>query len=160
MNKVTILILLALCVGCSKKATKLPPAIDIAPISQPTVAETQTFPEEVSPVQQPITVSDVVYFAFDSDVLAASETLKIDMFLRRAQVSGAMSLRLVGGACPIGASDYNYALGQRRAEAVQAYILANSGGFNLSLKSVGEGSLVSDDPSTFGLNRRCEITVD
>jgi len=72
-------------------------------------------------VHEPVTF----YFAFDSDVLSATEAAKIDEFLPYLARNPDVQLSLEGFADIVGgASAYNAGLSLRRAEAVEAALLA------------------------------------
>jgi len=65
----------------------------------------------------------------------------------------------IEGYCdPIGTSEYNIALGMRRAEAAKAYLAKLGADRNMfSTISYGEEMLVTRDAMQFELNRRCEF---
>jgi peptidoglycan-associated lipoprotein len=67
----------------------------------------------------------------------------------------------IEGYCdPIGTSEYNMALGMRRAESAKAYLVKLGADMNMfSTISYGEEKLVTQDKAQFELNRRCEFKV-
>ncbi|MEO0005505.1 MAG: OmpA family protein [candidate division WOR-3 bacterium] len=66
-----------------------------------------------------------------------------------------------GHCCPIGTSEYNMALGWRRAESAKGY-LVNLGIDAGILKTIsyGEERIVEHDPAKYYLNRRCEFKLE
>jgi outer membrane protein OmpA-like peptidoglycan-associated protein len=72
-------------------------------------------------VHEPVTF----YFPFDSDALSAAEAAKIDTFLPYLTRNPDVELSLEGFADQVGgASDYNLDLSLRRAQSVEAALLA------------------------------------
>jgi peptidoglycan-associated lipoprotein len=65
----------------------------------------------------------------------------------------------IEGYCdPIGTSEYNMALGQRRAESAKAYLVKlGVAADQLSTISYGEEKLVTTDETKYEMNRRCEF---
>ena len=61
----------------------------------------------------------VVYFDFDSDLLDAEDRGIIDRHARYLMTAPALTLKIEGHTDDRGGSEYNLALGQRRAEAVR-----------------------------------------
>lgn len=102
-----------------------------------------------------------VYFNFDSDVVSPDQMAAISEIAAAAR-GCAGEIVLVGGACPIGEEPYNRDLGQRRAEALSRVLQVSYGleSCDIKVRTVGEHDLVSDNPANYGLNRRCEMTVE
>jgi peptidoglycan-associated lipoprotein len=65
----------------------------------------------------------------------------------------------IEGYCdPIGTSEYNMALGQRRAESAKAYLVKlGVAADQLSTTSYGEEKLMTTDKTKYEMNRRCEF---
>ncbi len=143
-------------VGCSKKVVKKPPenvqeqVVDEAEYVEQKDPVVMKFAEE-PPVDNSGIDYVVVQFEFDSYELTGDSKRLIDLLGIKDG-----SFDLVGGACPIGDEPYNHNLGMQRALAVLDYLVEN-GVFDVAWKSVGEKELVSNDPDTYYLNRRCEI---
>lgn len=105
--------------------------------------------------------SATVYFALDSNALAADakRTLENNMMCYR---EASAPIKVEGHCDERGTTDYNLALGQRRAEAVASHLI--SGGVNssqISRVSYGEERPASSghDEAAWSKNRRAEITV-
>jgi peptidoglycan-associated lipoprotein len=102
-----------------------------------------------------------INFAYDSSVVdaGAQQTLrsKLSCF-----TDGGASVRVEGHCDDRGTTDYNIALGQRRAEAVQRYLIAQGvPPSRLRVVSYGEERPLArgSDESSYAQNRRAEIVV-
>jgi peptidoglycan-associated lipoprotein len=107
-------------------------------------------------------LTQIVFFEYDSDEITptAEELLNAKSLVLRANPG--VRIRIEGHCDQRGSTEYNLALGQRRAEAVRAY-LVNLGieGTRLSTISYGkERPLVEgDDDDAYTRNRRAEFSV-
>ena len=103
-----------------------------------------------------------VYFAFDSNTLdepsrqAISEAVDC-IRARRAPAN----LHITGATDPEGTEEYNLALGERRAQAVQSY-LTNLGvdAERVSVSSVGEEMATGEDEAGFAQDRNAQTRID
>lgn len=107
-------------------------------------------------------LSDPVYFEFDSEVLsaAAEEQLRAKADALRANPS--VRIRVEGHADARGSTEYNLALGQRRAEAVRAFFTAYGiSPDRVEVISFGEERPAEEgeDESSLARNRRAEFVV-
>ena len=142
--------------GCQKKITVLPDVDYNAPARPVEAVEDGvvfTFAEE--PQAPAILGFVVIRFEFNRYELTDAYKDLIDLL----DVSGC-DVELVGGACPIGSTEYNHGLGMRRALVVYDYLVNERGAKNVLWRSVGENELVSENPDEYHLNRRCEISVE
>lgn len=98
-----------------------------------------------------------VYFEYDSNTIdaRARESLARDAGCLRARPSATVTL--VGGTDERGTEEYNFALGERRARAVQGY-LTNAGieAERVRVHSVGEEWASGQDESGMARDRRVE----
>ncbi len=99
----------------------------------------------------------VIYFAYDSDVLVASERANLDKIASYLAGKNGLGLVIEGHCDQRGTEEYNRALGERRANAIRAY-LASKG---LSDNRMRTQSFGKDKPavqgsgeSVWGQNRR------
>lgn len=88
----------------------------------------------------------VIYFAYDSDVLVPSETANLDKIAAYLQQHAQLALVIEGHCDNRGTDEYNRALGERRANAIRAY-LAGRGVANERMKTVSFGE---DKPAVQG----------
>jgi peptidoglycan-associated lipoprotein len=147
-----IVFLLAL-VGCPKKAVKkeeIPP---------PPPEEV----EEKPPVEvkKPELVLETIHFDFDrSDIRPGdAEILKKNAEILKQYPD--VKVTIEGHCCPIGTSEYNMALGWRRAESAKSYLVKlGISADRLKTISYGEERLVTTVESEYWKNRRCEFKVE
>lgn len=140
-------------VGCPKKCVT--PTEPVPPPPPPdTLAE-----EPLKPPKVELNLA-AIHFDFDrSDIRAADATILQGNYDQLKKAPDAQVT--ISGFCdPIGTSEYNMALGMRRAEAAKAYLVKLGADMNMfSTISFGEEKLVTQDEKQFELNRRCEFTA-
>ena len=103
-----------------------------------------------------------VYFDFDSSALndAAKQTLQKNFEILRDETS--VSVKLEGNSDERGSTQYNVALGQRRAQAVKDFLVTlGIPGTRLEPVSFGKEKPVDPghDEAAWAKNRRVELTV-
>ena len=113
-----------------------------------------------STVTQAVLANAVVYFEYDQSNLTAKSIQALKGVSGLMERSPKMTISIEGHADERGTREYNLALGQRRAESVANYLIANGIKRNrLITKSYGEErplSLGSND-TAWSKNRRVEI---
>jgi OOP family OmpA-OmpF porin len=104
-----------------------PDPIEAAMLEPLVVRQPSAPPAPAAPPAAELPASAAVLFEFDSDVLRAAETAKLDRLLE-ARGEGAPLARIdaVGHADRIGRADYNLKLSARRAAAVRDYFIGKS----------------------------------
>jgi peptidoglycan-associated lipoprotein len=147
----SLLCLLALA-GCPKKAVVTPPTPE--PVREPVVEEEPDFGWSLASI----------HFDFDKSEIRSGDATTLQGNYDQMRSAAARNQRpdiTIEGYCdPIGTSEYNMALGMRRAEATKAYLVRlGAGASQLTTISYGEERLVTQDPDQFELNRRCEFKV-
>ena len=104
---------------------------------------------------------ETVYFAFDSDVISMEGQNKLSALADSLRSSGA-SLQVAGHCDERGSTQYNLALGERRAQAVKNYLvqLGIEDG-RITTISYGEEmpAVEGHDESAWSQNRRAEFTT-
>ena len=99
----------------------------------------------------------VIYFAYDSDILVPSETANLDKIARYMSDKPTLGLVIEGHCDQRGTEEYNRALGERRANAIRAY-LVKQGVANAKIKTVSYGedrpAVSGDGESVWKQNRR------
>jgi OmpA-OmpF porin, OOP family len=104
-----------------------------------------------------------VTFAFDKAVLSKEDEQQLDQFA--AQLGGAQEyiLEVTGGTDSTGSAEYNYALSQRRADAVVQYLAAkhNVAPHRFYLIGIGKDKQAASNKTAEGrkLNRRVEVRL-
>jgi peptidoglycan-associated lipoprotein len=144
-------------VGCKKPP---PPETPVAPPPPPAPPpEPARVPE---PVVQMVKNFQRVYFEFDSATLTADSKEALTENVAIMQKSTDIKIELQGHADERGTTDYNLALGQRRAEAVKRYMTAQGiGGSRLTVISYGEERPLDgrSSESAWTKNRRAEFRI-
>lgn len=108
------------------------------------------------------TLTQVIYFEYDSDQLTseAEDRLRTKAGILRANPS--VQLRIEGHADERGSTEYNLALGQRRAESVKNFIVGYGiDGGRIATISYGEEqpAVEGTTESAWSRNRRAEFEV-
>ncbi len=133
-------------------------------------AEQQVAQRTVATPVRPSTEERQVYFEFDASDLDADARARLDNLARQLKSGEVRDIKIVGYADPMGTDEYNKALSNRRAKAVQAYL--SERGVNTQvgeLAALGEtnrfagcGDIKERDLRINCLrpNRRVEVNVD
>jgi peptidoglycan-associated lipoprotein len=155
--------------GCPKKCVK--PDEPIAPPPPPMetaeiIDQFEDMGAPVEPVEPGGEMGELglqtIHFDFDMSAIRAGDGKKLEAnaaALKQAADEGMKPAVSVEGHCdPVGTSEYNMALGLRRAEAAKAFLvkLGVPAG-QLSCVSFGEERLVTQKEDEFELNRRVEF---
>jgi peptidoglycan-associated lipoprotein len=148
-----------------------PPAFE-APVEPPPVV-TEAVPEPVAPVAVDTMpayrariqtrigeVFKTIYFAFDQSSLTEEGKATADGIGQLMKDAPAITVRIEGHADERGTNEYNLALGERRAQAVQQYLSSYGvDASRVSVLSYGEEkpSTEGGDESSWSKNRRAEF---
>ena len=107
-------------------------------------------------------VFEDVHFDFDRYSLRPEATRALDEAIRTLQENADLRIEVEGHTCNIGTSEYNLALGERRANAVRDYLTSRGiGADRLRTVSYGEERPKHDNSreETRRLNRRAALVV-
>ena len=103
-----------------------------------------------------------VYFEYDSSTLTGSTRKGIEANAQKLKSDKTLSITIEGHCDERGSTQYNLALGERRANAVREY-LVNLGISKSRLKTISYGeekpAVVGNDESAWSKNRRAEFTA-
>lgn len=108
------------------------------------------------------TMAEVVYFDYDRSEIRADSRATLDRKARIMRDQPTVRIRVEGHADERGSTEYNLALGSRRAEAVKAYITAAGiQASRVETVSYGEDRPVDRgrNESAWSRNRRAETVV-
>lgn len=103
-----------------------------------------------------------VYFDYDRDNLRDDATTALDAKAAILLANPSVSLAITGNTDERGTSEYNLALGQRRAAQVKRYLLSRGvTDARLTTQSLGdsEPAVQGTDEAAYQQNRRAEFTV-
>ena len=111
---------------------------------------------------KPISDSSVT-FAFDKAVLTAADKKELDSLASSLQTTKHYLVQLTGGTDSVGDAQYNYALSQKRADAVAAYLQSKYSipPHKFYLVGIGKDDAVASNKTAAGRskNRRVEVKV-
>lgn len=112
----------------------------------------------VSTTEKAVALATVFYFDFDSSALRADSRQLLDAHAAALKASP-RAIRLEGHADERGTREYNIALGERRAQAVRAYLVARGVTSPIEVVSYGEERPAVDQSNQYAWqqNRRVEI---
>ena len=145
-----------------------PPPPPPEPVVEEMVEEVEEVEEVVEEVEvqmpdpEPITGDYVVYFAFDKSDLTPEARTVIREVVSLIYGADTYSIDIVGHTDTVGTVDYNIALGHRRADAVQKFLIDEGvGASRLSTDSRGKSdpAVQTADQVREARNRRAVITV-
>ena len=108
------------------------------------------------------TLSDIVYFEYDSDELTAEAQEKLQTKADILRSNPTLRLQVEGHTDERGSTEYNIALGQRRAETVRDFMT----GYGIESGRIGTISYGEERPtvegseeSAWARNRRAEFAI-
>ena len=109
-----------------------------------------------------VNVGDRIFFESDSSELTSTAQATLDKQARWLQQYSQYSIQIEGHADERGTREYNFALGQRRAQTTRDYLVSTGvAASRLSTKSWGKEKPVAvcDDISCWSQNRRAVTTL-
>lgn len=105
---------------------------------------------------------NTIYFDFDKYNIKADEKANLDLNARWLKLNSGVKVRVEGHADERGETEYNLALGDKRARSVKKY-LSDMGvnGSKLTTVSYGEEkpAVTGNDESAWSKNRRAEFMI-
>ena len=160
------LLLAGAAAGCAKKPAAAPP-VPPAPTTTQTPVPTPTPTPPPAPTPEPAKTAigandlQVVHFAYDSFTLDDAARAALDNNAKLLRDNAALSVSVDGHADERGTVEYNQALGQKRAEAVQQYLMdAGIPVARFRVISYGKERPADEghDEAAWAKNRRVEFT--
>lgn len=118
-----VALVLAACAGSQPAPT---PAAETKPVAQPTPPPPPpaAAPAPVEAPPPPVQIEPVsIYFAFDSSDIGVDARTALLKLSGQAQTRRDVDLRIEGNCDERGTTEYNLALGQRRADAAKDYLV-------------------------------------
>ena len=155
--------------GCTKKPPPppppepTPPAVETpAPAPEPVAPAIAAAAERRARIEaRMVEVFRPIYFAFDQSTLSAEGKATAEAIASLLVEAPEMTLRIEGHADERGTNEYNLALGERRAQTVQQYLVSYGvDASRVSVLSYGEErpAVEGKDESTWTQNRRAEFS--
>jgi peptidoglycan-associated lipoprotein len=108
------------------------------------------------------TISQVIYFDFDSDAITDEARAILDAKIPVLNANPDVRIRIAGNADERGSDEYNMALGQRRAAAAKRYLTQHGiADDRIEIISYGEErpAVQGHDESAWSKNRRDEFEI-
>jgi peptidoglycan-associated lipoprotein len=148
------LVLLASFIGCPKKVVK-----HEEPIPPPEQPTTPVIQEPITPVTLAIqTALNSIYFDFDKSDIRIGDAGILKTNAQVLKDNPTANIIIEGNCDPVGTAEYNMALGWRRANAAQDYLMKlGIEKSRISTVSYGEERLVSQKEDEFWKDRRCDF---
>ncbi len=102
-----------------------------------------------------------VNFAFAKSELTSADKQKLDTFASQIGNTKAYILALTGGTDSTGSAQYNYRLSQRRAKAVERYLIANYkiAPYKFYLVGMGKEDEVASNRTAAGRHKNRRVTI-
>lgn len=154
-----------LAASCAKKATEAPPTAAPVPAQPaPTPAPTPTTPAPTTPAATQVTSSDFApaFFDYDSATLRDDARAALDANARLLRENSDMRITIEGHCDERGTVEYNQALGERRGQAAQEYLVAAGiSASRMDVVSYGKDRPFDQghDERAWAANRRAHFTV-
>jgi peptidoglycan-associated lipoprotein len=152
--------------SCAKKATQAPPTqtTEPTPVPQTTPPPAPApAPTSETPAPAPFTVQDLrpVFFELDSYALNDAARAALDADAKMLRDNGSTKVVIEGHCDERGTSEYNQALGEKRAQAARDYLTAAGiDASRLSIVSYGKERPFDPghDESAWAKNRRAHFS--
>ncbi len=164
MTRALLPLLLALSLaGCARRSANSPAssAATQATPPAPTVAQrgesSRPSSEESSQSLAALTAAPI-YFSLDSATLPPESRDELERLAQALRQRPLAKVTVTGHTCELGTTEYNVALGQRRADIVRAY-LVRLGVEPERLSVVSYGEELPADPDAPEKNRRAELSI-
>jgi peptidoglycan-associated lipoprotein len=106
--------------------------------------------------------ADIVYFKFDDAALTDEGRTRLDVLANWLKKNPGKVLQIEGHADARGSTEYNLALGERRARSVKDFLATTGvGSDRIGMVSFGEEKLAAEgvNEEAHSLNRRAEFTL-
>ncbi len=151
--------------GCSRRTTQTPPTPTPAPPAEPApTQQPETPPAPTTPAPSTVGSGDFqpALFDFDSYALGDAARRALDANARLLRDNPTVQVTIEGHADERGTTEYNLALGERRAQAARDYLIAAGiDGSRLQTVSMGEERPFSTGSSeeAWAQNRRAHFAV-
>ena len=136
--KIATVTVFAAIVGCSKPAAPTPEIAEPAPVAD-AAATTSPATEAQTPTADATANLSTVYFEFDSYTLTGDTKAELKKIASTVKAQAGVKIQVEGHCDERGSNEYNLALGERRARAIQEFLSTEGvGAEELSTISYGE----------------------
>ena len=157
------LVVVPLASGCAKKATQAPPTPPPAPPQESSPPTPPPAPPAAEQPPAPVKAEFMpVYFDLDSSTLREDARAALDQNARMLRDDANGRVTIEGHCDERGTSEYNQALGEKRAQAARDYLVsAGIDGSRIQIISYGKERPFSDghDEGSWQQNRRAHFVA-
>lgn len=160
-NTLGLAVAMAVMAGCASKSTDDSGAAAAA-IDSGASSGAESYDQAAADAAALASLQRVFYFDLDKSELRPEVTAQLDRYVQLLR-NGNQSLRLEGHADERGTTEYNLALGERRAKAVSDYMSVNGiSPSRVETVSYGEErpAAAGHDEESWALNRRVELILN
>ncbi len=156
MNRIiTVVAVLVFVVGCKKAI----PASEV--VDDFTLMEARPSPDAIAEVED-VLKNTVVRFEYDRDLLSSDALVSLQKLAKVLRKHPAVKITVAGNCDERGTEEYNFLLGQRRAEAARHYLWV-LGVREAQVNTISYGAELPLDfdqtEAAFAINRRDDLTV-
>lgn len=134
-----------------------PKPVAQAPILPPALA---TNPPATVPQVIKVTLQTDALFDFDKSIIKPEGRARLNEFVQQLQTVKYDLIMVVGHTDSIGSEAYNMRLGQRRAEAVKAYLISKGINTKIHASSRGEREPIADNRTIDGRAKNRRVVVE
>ena len=138
------------------------PTVETGAVPEAKIAEAEMKPETAAEVKAPELALKDVYFDFDQSVIREDSKKPLNENIEWLRKNPAAKVTIEGHCDERGSSEYNLALGDRRARATRDYLIAAGVEAN-RISSISFGKerpfVLGHDESAWQLNRRAHFAV-
>jgi peptidoglycan-associated lipoprotein len=151
-----------LLLACAHAPPPAPPAAQQQPAAQAAPAPPQPAPaatEAAQKVTTPLAPASI-YFEYDSSTLSSEARTTLQSFFEGLRARSGARLRIEGNCDERGTSEYNLALGQRRADSAKKYLVqlgAEAGRITAISNGKEKPRASGHDESAWRENRRDDL---
>jgi peptidoglycan-associated lipoprotein len=159
-----LLVALFVSVGCATAPKPTPPPAEPVKAAEPAPApkpvEQQAVKEEVRDDLDALLKGLAIHFDFDRADLTSDSQKRLDVLADKMRANPRVHIKVAGNCDELGTTEYNLALGQKRADAVRVY-LGHLGVDSSRIDTVSYGKEKPVDPAhtpeAWSANRRDDI---
>jgi peptidoglycan-associated lipoprotein len=152
-----LILIIVLFISCPRRPVVQPveEVPEELPIEVPEEVPEIKIPEEPP---KPELILERIFFDFDKSDIRVDAVGILERNAELLKLYPEVKITIEGHCCEVGTSEYNLALGERRANAARDYLL-KLGMTPDRISTVSYGEEKPLDPSILEQNRRCEFTI-
>lgn len=138
-----------------KPAVSPKPVVQAPPPPTPVIQPPAPVPQVIK-----VTLQTDTLFDFDKSVIKPEGRARLNDFVKQLQTVKYDAVIVIGHTDSIGSDAYNMRLGQRRAEAVKAYLISQGVRNRIDASSRGEREPIADNRTATGRAKNRRVIVE